>query len=108
MIMPISIRLAVRQWLARPLRPVLCSLAIAVSVALIICVGAAMDSLRYTIVHAVGQAQGVSELPSRPPQRVTDPLVLQKPLDQFRSLPEVELVAARLLSRAPLANPAPA
>src|SRR4051812_47604204 len=100
MTMPISIRLATRQWLARPLRPVLCSLAIAVSVALIIVVGAAMDSLRYSVQHAVGQALGVAEVHVRPAQRGTDARVPQKILDQVRTLPEVDFAGGRLLSKA--------
>ena len=51
---PIALRLATRQWAARPLRPILCSIAIAAAVALILCVGVAMDSLKHTIVSSIG------------------------------------------------------
>jgi putative ABC transport system permease protein len=94
--MPIALRLAVRQWLARPLRPVLCSLAIAAAVALIICVGAAMDSLRYSVSEAIGQALGVAEVHVRPVQRGTDARVSQAMLDEIRARPEVEFAGGRL------------
>ena len=96
--MTITIRLAIRQWLARPLRPVLCSLAIAASVALIICVGAAMDSLRASVSHAIGRALGVAEIHVRPSQRDTDARLPQAMLDQIRALPEVDFAGARLSS----------
>ena len=69
MSVPIAIRLAVRQWLARPLRPVLCSLAISAAVALIVCVGAGMDSLQYSLRTAVGQMLGVADVHVRHAQR---------------------------------------
>ncbi len=99
---PIALRLAVRQWFARPLRPVLCSLAIAAAVALIVCIGAAMDSLRYTIDHAIGQALGVADIHVRPAQRDTDARVSRALLEQLRARPEVELADARLLTSAAL------
>lgn len=102
MTLPISLRLALRQWLARPLRPILCSLAIAASVALIVCVGAAMDSLRETISHAIGQALGVAEIHIRPVQRDTDARLDQAMLDRVRTLPEVDFADGRLLSQAVL------
>ncbi|HEY4330042.1 MAG TPA: ABC transporter permease, partial [Phycisphaerae bacterium] len=100
--MPISIRLAIRQWLARPLRPVLCSLAISAAVALIICVGAAMDSLRYSVDNAIGQALGVAEVHVRPAQRETDARVPDGVLQKVRALPEVDFAAGRLNSQAAL------
>ena len=110
MVTPISIRLAIRQWLARPLRPVLCSLAIAAAVALIISVGAAMDSLQVTVAHAIGQALGVAQVHVRPAQRETDARVPHAILERVRALPEVELVDGRLISRAQVTragDPAP-
>src|SRR3954470_22758495 len=98
MIMPISIRLAIRQWLARPLRPVLCSLAIAAAVTLIICVGAAMDSLKYSLSNAIGQAMGVAEVHIRPAQQGTDARVSQEMLDKLRARPEVDFAGGRLAS----------
>lgn len=99
---PIALRLATRQWLARPLRPILCSLAIAAAVALIICVGVAMDSLRYTISSAIGQVLGVAEVHVRPSQRGTQSRVPQAVLDRVRALPEVEFAGGRLHSFAVL------
>jgi putative ABC transport system permease protein len=95
---PIALRLATRQWLARPLRPILCSLAIAAAVALIICVGVAMDSLRYTISGAIGQVLGVAEVHVRPGQRGTEARVPQEVLDRVRALPEVDFAGGRLHS----------
>src|SRR5262245_5930490 len=94
--MPVSMRLAIRQWLARPLRPVLCSLAIAAAIALIVCVGAAMDSLRYTVSAAIGQVLGAADIHVRPAQRQTDARVPQGILDRLHNLPEVELASGRL------------
>jgi ABC-type lipoprotein release transport system permease subunit len=99
---PIALRLATRQWLARPLRPILCSLAIAAAVALIICVGVAMDSLRYTISTAIGQVLGVAEVHVRPGQRGTEARVPQEVLDRVRALPEVDFAGGRLHSFAVL------
>ena len=100
--LPIALRLATRQWLARPLRPVLCSLAIAAAVALIICVGVAMDSLRYTITSMIGQVLGVAEAHVRPAQRGTDARLPAAMLDRLRALPEVEFAGGRLHSFAVL------
>ena len=100
--MPIALRLATRQWFARPLRPILCSLAIAASVALIVCVGVAMDSLRYTLSAAIGRALGVAEVHIRPSQSGTDARVPQAILDRVRALPEVDFAAGRLHSFAAL------
>src|SRR4051812_28551334 len=97
--LPIAIRLAVRQWLARPLRPVLCSLAIAASVALILTVGAAMDSLKESVQHAIGRALGVAEVHVRPAQRGTDARVAPAMLDKVRALPEVEFANGRIMSK---------
>ena len=70
--MLIALRLAVRQWLARPVRPLLCSLAIAAAVALIICCGAAFESLRYSFQVTVGQMLGVAQIHVRAAQRGTE------------------------------------
>ena len=102
MITPIALRLATRQWLARPLRPILCSLAIAAAVALIICVGVGMDSLRYTLSAAIGRALGVAEVHIRPSQGGTDARVPQSILDRVRTLPEVDFADGRLHSFASL------
>src|SRR5947207_3031933 len=99
---PIALRLAVRQWFARPLRPVLCSLAIAAAVALIVVVGAAMDSLRQTVSGAIGQALGVAEIHVRPSQRGTEARVPESLLKQLEARPDVELASARLASLAVL------
>src|ERR1041384_7488724 len=98
MMMPVAMRLAIRQWLARPLRPVLCSLAIAAAVTLIICVGAAMDSLKFSLTNAIGQAMGVAEVHIRPAQQGTDARVPQALLDQLRARPEVDFAGGRLAS----------
>jgi len=100
--LPISLRLAIRQWLARPLRPILCSLAIAAAVALIVCVGGAMDSLKATITSAIGKALGVADIHVRPVQRDTDARLDQSLLVQLRHSPDVELADGRLLSQAVL------
>src|SRR4051812_49488108 len=97
--MPIAIRLAVRQWRARPLRPVLCSLAIAAAVALIVCVGAAMDSLKSSLTSAIGRALGVAQAHVRPAQRDTDARVNEEMLQRVRALPEVDFAGGRLLSK---------
>src|ERR1044071_4829407 len=99
MLMPIALTLAIRTWLARPLRPVLCSLAIAASVALIICVGAAMDSLRVSVPHAVGNALGVAEAHVRPTQKETDARVNKEMLATIRALPEVDYAGGRAASK---------
>ncbi len=102
MALPIPLRLALRQWLARPLRPILCSLAIAAAVALIVCVGAGMDSLRNTVSHAIGQALGVADVHVRPTQRDTEARLPQEMLDHLRALPEVDFADGRLLAQAVL------
>jgi putative ABC transport system permease protein len=102
MTMPIAMRLAIRQWLARPLRPVLCSLAIGAAVALIVLVGAAMDSLRISVSNAIGQSLGVAEVHVRPAQRGTDARVPGAVLQTIKALPEVELAGGRLSSQAML------
>ncbi len=95
---PIALRLAIRQWRARPLRPVLCALAIAAAVALIVVVGAAMDSLHFTIANAIGQNLGVAEIHIRPAQRGTEARVPGSLLHKMRARPDVELASARLAS----------
>ncbi len=72
MTMPIALRLAIRQWRARPLRPILCALAIAAAVALIVAVGMSMDSLRRTVSTSIGQMLGVADIHVRPAQRGTE------------------------------------
>src|SRR4051812_32785812 len=93
---PIAIRLAVRQWAARPLRPILCSLAIAAAVALIICVGVAMDSVRYTLSAGIGRALGVAEVHVRPLMYGTDDRIPQSMLDRVRAMPDVDIAGGRL------------
>jgi len=97
---PIAIRLAVRQWRARPLRPILCSLSIAAAVALIICVGVAMDSLRYSLSAAIGDMLGVAEVHVRPAQKGTESRLPESMLERVRALPEVELAAGVRLALA--------
>jgi putative ABC transport system permease protein len=102
MIFPISWRLAIRQWRARPLRPILCSLAIAAAVALIVAVGASMDSLRRAVSTSIGQMLGVADIHVRPAQRGTESRVPETLLERLRALPEVELANGRLASQAAL------
>src|SRR4051794_37352297 len=99
MLLPVAMTLAIRTWLGRPLRPVLCSLAIAASVALIICVGAAMDSLRMSVAHAVGNALGVAEAHVRPTQRETKARVPEAMLERVRALPEVDFASGRVAAK---------
>src|ERR1035437_8284074 len=96
MAMPIAIRLAVRQWLARPLRPVLCSLAIASAVALIVCVGAGFDSLRYSLRTIIGQMLGVADVHVRPAPKNSAGRLPDSLLSEIRGRPEVEFAAGRL------------
>ncbi len=100
--LPISLRLATRQWHARPLRPILCSLAIAAAVALIVCVGAAFDSIRYSLDAAIGQMLGVAEVHVRPAQRGTDARIPDATLQNLRARKEVEFADGRLQSHASL------
>jgi putative ABC transport system permease protein len=99
---PISMRLATRQWLARPLRPILCSLAIAAAVALIVCVGAAFDSIRYSLDAAIGQMLGVAEIHVRPAQKGTEARIPETMLLNLRARPEVEFADGRLQAQASL------
>ncbi|HVS69792.1 MAG TPA: FtsX-like permease family protein [Phycisphaerae bacterium] len=98
----IALRLAVRQWLARPVRPLLCSLAIAAAVALIICCGAAFESLRYSFHVTVGQMLGVAEIHIRTAQRGTQDRLPQSLFDQLQKRPEVETVSGRMQAQAGL------
>ena len=102
MTMPIALRLAIRHWLARPLRPILCSLAIAAAVALIVAIGASMDSLRRAVAGSVGQVLGVADIHIRPAQRGTDVRLPADILDRLRARPDVELASGRLASQAAL------
>jgi putative ABC transport system permease protein len=94
--MSIALRLAIRHWLARPLRPLLCSLAIAAAVALIVCCGAAFESLRYSFHATVGQMLGVAEVHVRPSQRGTEDRLPVALLATLRGRREVELAAGRM------------
>lgn len=67
--MPVSLQLAIRQWHARPLRPLLCALAIGAAVTLVVCVGAGFDSLRASLQTGIGQMMGVAQVQIRPTQR---------------------------------------
>ncbi|HVX83545.1 MAG TPA: FtsX-like permease family protein [Phycisphaerae bacterium] len=98
----IALRLAVRQWLARPVRPLLCSIAIAAAVALIICCGAAFESLRYSFQVTVGQMLGVAQIHVRAAQRGTQDRLPQSLFDQLQKRPEVELVSGRMQAQAGL------
>lgn len=100
MALPISLRLAIRQWLARPLRPLLCSLAIAAAVALVLCVGAGFDSLKVSLGKMLGQMLGVAEVHIRHPQRGINGRVSADVLDKVRARPEVELAAGRVQTSA--------
>ena len=82
--MPVSLRLAIRQWLTRPLRPVLCTLAIAAAVALVVCVGPGFDSLR-SVREGLGQMLGLAEVHVRPAQRGTDARLPGGMLEQIRA-----------------------
>ena len=105
MAFPISLRLAIRQWAARPLRPILCSLAIASAVALIVCVGAAFESLRYTVDMLIGQMLGVAEIHVRPAQKGVDARLPESMLHQLRERPDVDFAAGRLQSHIALTAP---
>ncbi len=100
--MSIALRLAIRQWLARPLRPLLCSLSIAAAVALIICCGAAFESLRYSFHMTIGQMLGVAEIHVRPAQKGTNIRLPPSLLDRLRKRPEVELADGRMQGHAAL------
>jgi putative ABC transport system permease protein len=102
MTMPIALRLAIRQWLARPLRPILCSLAIAAAVALIVAVGSAMDSLRASVRESIGQMLGVADVHVRSAQRGTDARLTTDLLLRLRAMPQVEMAGGRLASQAAL------
>lgn len=102
--MPIALRLALRQWLARPLRPILCSVAIGAAVALILVVGACFDSLRFSLTTAIGQMLGVAEIHVRPAVKGTGARLPQALLLQLRSRPDVELAAGRMEANAGLAH----
>jgi putative ABC transport system permease protein len=102
MTMPIALRLAIRQWRARPLRPILCALAIAAAVGLIVAVGMSMDSLRRTVSTSIGQMLGVADIHVRPAQRGTESRVPAALLERLRALPDVELANGRLASQAAL------
>ena len=100
MAMPIALRLAVRQWAARPLRPMLCSLAIAAAVALIVCVGAAMDSLKSSsIASAIGRALGVARGACAAGAAGDRCAGGEEMLERVRGMPEVEFAEGRLLSK---------
>ncbi|HUO07360.1 MAG TPA: FtsX-like permease family protein [Phycisphaerae bacterium] len=101
--LPIPLRLAVRQWTARPLRPILCSIAIAAAVALIVCVGAAFESLRYTVNTVIGQMLGVAEIHIRAAQKGVDARLPDSLLQQLRNRPDVDFAAGRLQTHISLA-----
>ena len=94
--MPVSLRLAIRQWLARPLRPILCSLAIAAAVALIVGVGAGFDSLRATVMSISGQVLGRGDVHVRSSTRGVQNRMPAAMLAQIRAHPEVALASGRL------------
>src|ERR1700690_2553177 len=66
--MPVSLRLSIRQWRARPLRLVLCALAISAAVALVVCAGAGFDSLRAALEQGISKLLGVAEIQIRAAQ----------------------------------------
>lgn len=103
--MPVSLRLAIRQWHARPLRPVLCALAIAMAVALVVCVGAGFDSLRQSLETGISQMLGVAEIQVRPAQRGVNARLDARILDTARATPEVEEASARVQALVALTNP---
>ena len=100
--MPVSLRLAIRQWLARPLRPVLCALAIAAAVALVVCVGAGFDSLRASLREGLAQMLGIAEVHVRPLQRQTGARLPLSVLEQIRGRSDVALAAGRMQDHAAL------
>ena len=91
-----------RQWLARPVRPLLCSLAIAAAVALIIFCGAAFESLRYSFQVTVGQMLGVAQIHVAAAQRGTEDRLPQSLVEQLQKRPEIELVSGRMQAHAAL------
>src|SRR5689334_18360888 len=95
---PVAFRLAIRQWLARPLRPVLCSLAIAAAVGLIVCVGAGFDSLRYSLRQGIGQILGVADFYVRNSQKASGSRLPDEILARVRARPDVELASGRMQS----------
>ncbi|MCL2646639.1 MAG: ABC transporter permease [Phycisphaerales bacterium] len=94
--LPIAFRLAVRQWRAKPLRPILCSLAIAAAVALIVGVGAGFESLRYSMRTTIGQMLGVADLHVRPAQRNTGQRLPGTMLEEIRARKDVDMAAGRM------------
>ncbi len=94
--MPVSLRLAIRQWLARPMRPVLCSLAIAAAVTLVLCIAAGFDSAKASLRVGIGQILGSADIHIRPVGKNYQMYLNQEILDFVRNQPEVELASGRL------------
>lgn len=94
--MPVSLRLAIRQWLARPLRPILCSLAIAAAVTLIVAVGAGFDSLKATFLAASGQMLGRADVHVRSALRGIKSRLPAEVLSKLAARPEVAVTSGRL------------
>jgi putative ABC transport system permease protein len=101
--MPVSLHLAIRQWLARPLRPMLCSLAIAAAVALVVCVGAGFDSIRATLKTTVTRMLGTADIHVRSKARPPANHVSTEVLDNLRKRPEVALASGRLQAQLAIA-----
>lgn len=94
--MPVSLRLAIRQWLARPVRPILCSLAIAAAVTLVLSVAAGFDSAKESLRIGIGQILGSADIHVRPAGKNYQMYLTDDVLDQVRRQPEVELASGRL------------
>lgn len=94
--MPVSLRLAIRQWLARPIRPILCSLAIAAAVTLVLCVAAGFDSAKASLRLGIGQILGSADIHVRPVGKNYQMYLNEDVLATVRQQPEVEFASGRL------------
>lgn len=101
----ISLRLASRQWMQQPLRPILCALAIAAAVALVVCVGISFDSLRASFRAGVSSLLGQVELHVRPAQHNTSRHLTPAMVDMLRARPDIAVVSPRLSGQVFLDTP---
>ncbi len=101
--MPVSLHLAIRQWRARPLRPILCSLAIAAAVALVVCVGAGFDSARATMSKMIGQMLGTADIHVRSTAHPPSNRLPVAVLDGLRARSQVAMASGRLQAQLAIA-----
>jgi putative ABC transport system permease protein len=81
----------------------LCSLAIAAAVALVLCVGAGFDSIRQTLKTTVSTMLGTADLHVRSKARPPANHVPTEVLDTLRKRPEVALASGRLQAQLAIA-----